>query len=52
MSMNHVESEENGNMQPGFLHRNVLIVVGPLGSHHVQHRAHLALGDQFVIGQV
>ena len=42
----------NGNVQPRLLHRDVLIVVGLVGAHHVEHRAHLAPGDKIVIGQL
>ena len=52
VAVNHIQPEENGDVQARFLHRDVLIVVGLLGAHHVQHGADLALGDQVVVGQV
>ena len=42
----------NGNVQARLFHRDVLIVVGPLGSDHVDHGTYLALGDQLFIGEV
>ena len=52
MPVNHVEPEDNGDVQPRFFHGDVLVVVGALRSHHVEHRTNLALRHQFVIGQV
>ena len=52
MAVNDVEPKEDGDVQARLLHGDVLVVVGPLGTDHIEHRTHLPLGDQFVIGQV
>ena len=53
VAVDHVEPEDQRNMQPRLLHGDVLIVVGRVRAHHVEKRAHLALGHhvvEFVIG--
>ena len=52
VAVDDVEPKENGNVQARLFHRDVLIAVGFLGSHHVEHGTDLSLGDQFVVGQV
>ena len=52
VAVDHIQPEEDGDVQPRFLHRDVLIVVCLLGAHHVEHRTDLALGNQIVVGQI
>ena len=52
VAVNDIEPKKNGDVQPRFFHRDVLVVICLFGAHHIQHRAHLALGNQLVIGQV
>ncbi len=52
VAVNDVQTEKNRNVKAGFFESNVLVVVGRLSAHHIQHRTHLALGRQFVIVQI
>ena len=52
MAVNHVQSKQNGNVQPRLFDGNVLIVIGFLCTHHVGHRPNLPLGHQIVPAQI
>jgi len=51
MAVNDIEPEDDRNVQPRFLHRDVLEMIGPLGADHVEHRADAALCNKFVVGE-
>ena len=46
--MNHVESEDQRDMQPALLHRKMLEAIDLLGIGYEQERSHLALQNQFI----
>ena len=45
LAVDHVVAEEKRNMEPGFLHGDVLIAIGQLCADDIEQRADLALRD-------
>ena len=51
MAVNHVPRKKDGNVQPRFFHRDVLVVIGRLRVIHTRQRPHQPPGHHFFIAQ-
>ena len=52
VAVDHIQPEEDGDVQPRFFHGDVLVVISGLHARHVQKGSRLALGRQLVVSEI